>query len=683
MNLKKITFVLMLATTISLGSCNKTSSDSSGSTTTSEITENYLSVSDALALIPEETGYEASERVLVKGVIDNVSNPTYGEMTISDETSSLYVYGTYDASGAIRYGELTEKPTKGDTIYLNALLSNFKGTKQIKSGWINKFDKKEITESDYQSKTISQARDAAKGDLVRINGTVASITYANGKVPDGVILVDETSSIYVYDGVIASSVKIGNTIDVLGEKDYFIAANEADNASKYNYKGSCQLTNARLMSNDNQISEYNNEWIESTTIKEIMEKDPSENITSKIYKVNALVKKSEETGFTNYYFDDLDEKTGSYTYTKCNGSDFTWLDKFDGKICTTYLTAINAKSSATGCIWRFLPITVIDENYKFDLNNATRFVLDYHVLDQFEKVYEANPQKELITTVSSTLLGFEGVNLTYVSSNEEIMKFENVDGKIVFNTLAVGKATVTATATLDGYYTASSTFEIEVREKVEAKGITVKQAIDAPIDTANALTIKGIVGPSVVNKDGFYLIDDSGAIAVVLNNKADFSKISIGNLVSVTGYKDRFKSSSGSYGQLCISKATITANEYGEHTYSTASFIKDKTLSDIINLDVANDEAATMNVYEIEAKITVETTSYSSTIKLVDGNTTGMLYSSGASQYSWLTEYNDGNVYKLEVAPCNWNSKTPFKLCVLSLTDSNGTKIVNSLNFAN
>ena len=38
MNLKKITFVLMLATTISLGSCNKTSSDSSGSTTTSEIT---------------------------------------------------------------------------------------------------------------------------------------------------------------------------------------------------------------------------------------------------------------------------------------------------------------------------------------------------------------------------------------------------------------------------------------------------------------------------------------------------------------------------------------------------------------------------------------------------------------------------------------------------------------------
>ena len=104
MNLKKITFVLMLATTISLGSCNKTSSDSSGSTTTSEITENYLSVSDALALIPEETGYEASERVLVKGVIDNVSNPTYGEMTISDETSSLYVYGTYDASGAIRYG---------------------------------------------------------------------------------------------------------------------------------------------------------------------------------------------------------------------------------------------------------------------------------------------------------------------------------------------------------------------------------------------------------------------------------------------------------------------------------------------------------------------------------------------------------------------------------------------------
>lgn len=49
MNFKKITLILMLATTISLGSCNKTPSDSSGSTTTSEITENYLSVSDAFA----------------------------------------------------------------------------------------------------------------------------------------------------------------------------------------------------------------------------------------------------------------------------------------------------------------------------------------------------------------------------------------------------------------------------------------------------------------------------------------------------------------------------------------------------------------------------------------------------------------------------------------------------------
>ena len=69
MNLKKITFILMLATTISLGSCNKTSSDSSGSTTTSEITENYISVSEALALIPEETGYEASEECLLKALL--------------------------------------------------------------------------------------------------------------------------------------------------------------------------------------------------------------------------------------------------------------------------------------------------------------------------------------------------------------------------------------------------------------------------------------------------------------------------------------------------------------------------------------------------------------------------------------------------------------------------------------
>ena len=97
---------------------------------------------------------------------------------------------------------------------------------------------------------------------------------------------------------------------------------------------------------------YNEDY--EYTIKEIMETPLSENMTTNIFKVNALVKKVPGNGFVNYYFNDIDGVTGSYTYTACNGSDFAWLDEFDGKICTVYLSPMNAKSTTSGCIYRFM-----------------------------------------------------------------------------------------------------------------------------------------------------------------------------------------------------------------------------------------------------------------------------------------------------------------------------------------
>ena len=56
-----------------------------------------------------------------------------------------------------------------------------------------------------------------------------------------------------------------------------------------------------------------------------MEADPKDkNITTEIYKVNALVKEKPGSGFTNYYFFDLDGETGSYAYSQASGADFEW-----------------------------------------------------------------------------------------------------------------------------------------------------------------------------------------------------------------------------------------------------------------------------------------------------------------------------------------------------------------------
>ena len=79
--------------------------------------------------------------------------------------------------------------------------------------------------------SIANARDAEAGTKVKVDGVVAQITYANGMIPAGLILVDNTGSIYVYDNNVASACQIGNTITVQGVKDYWILETELTSVS--------------------------------------------------------------------------------------------------------------------------------------------------------------------------------------------------------------------------------------------------------------------------------------------------------------------------------------------------------------------------------------------------------------------------------------------------------------------
>ncbi len=55
----------------------------------------------------------------VEGVIEEISNSKYGNMTIRDsEGNTLIVYGVNDATGSVMYENLTYKPQVGDTVVL-------------------------------------------------------------------------------------------------------------------------------------------------------------------------------------------------------------------------------------------------------------------------------------------------------------------------------------------------------------------------------------------------------------------------------------------------------------------------------------------------------------------------------------------------------------------------------------
>ena len=669
--------VLLLALALALGcfaGCTTADipSDSTPESSTpasSEPRYQLISIEKALELCGE-AGNITSEKYYIRATVESITNPAYGTMIITDGTHSISVYGT------VGYADMEDKPYKGDEVLLLCILQNYNGSKEVKSAELIELVHPEIQvdESQYTDMSIADARQAAEGAMVKVDGVVAQITYANGQIPSGVILVDDTSSIYIYDGNIAGRTKIGNTITVLASKTWWILADEANNASKFGYKGCCQLESATLVSISNDVKDFDKSWITETTVKEIMDNPVSNDITTKIFKVNALVSKAEGKGFTNYYFNDLDGTTGSYTYTQCNGSDFSWLDKFDGKICTVYLMALNAKASAAGCVYRFLPIAVSDDGYKFDTAKAAEFAVKYYGVGQFQSKYSGNPELEVITSVSSDLLGFENAKLSYSSSDEKVVIFKMVNGKCQMHCLSTGKATVTITGSYGGK-TYKQTIKISAEiAKEEVKAPTVAETIAKNV--GEEVTVKGIVGPSLVNKVGFYLIDDTGLIAV-LTDEATMATVQIGQEVILSGV--RHQNTKGQViGQTCIKDAKIVTNNYGSHAYNTSFFVTDKTLADFYALDINTNYTTT--VFVLKATVNVVEQAYYTSIALTDGDTKVSLYCSSANQYNWLKAYADQEV-TLEVAACNWNDKNYYTGCVLAVRNADGTKTLNELNF--
>ena len=640
-----------------------------------------ITIAEAIEIAKQAGQDGTADRYYIRGEVKTISNPSYGEMTISDGTGEIYVYGTYSHDGALKFSEMDETPVKGDEVLLHCILSTYNDSPQVKNARLIDFITVDVPPSvnpdDYTEMAIVDARDAAVGTLIKVTGVVAQITYANGMKPSGVYLVDGTNSIYVYDGDIAGQVKIGNKITVLGAKDMWILEDEKNSAEKHGYKGCCQLASAILLENDKATNEIDFSWCEEKTVKEIVNTPVTENITTTVYKTTALVKKVPGNGFTNYYFFDLDGKTGNYTYTQCNGSDFAWLDEFDGKICTVYLSPINAKSSMSDCFYRMLPVKVIDEGFEFDLSNTAEHVVEYYGIEQFLSKYTGNPELVVKTNVDSELLGFEGATLTYSSSNTDLAYFEMVEDELVFNVAddAEGYVTITITGTY-GDYTHSKDITIALGAAANIDSITIEEAINTNV--GEIVTVEGIVGPSLVNKDGFYLISQDGVIAVVVNDSSVWEGLAIGQKVIIEGKRDKFNSGNNGYGVTCITNATVVANFYGSHEYSTESFITDKTLDDFYTLD-ANEDHST-EVYVCKGTVVLGGTAYYTNIKLQTPNGKQVtLYCSDSKQYNWLKAY-EGQEITVEIVPCNWNGKSFWAGCVIAVRTDDG-KIYNELNF--
>ena len=645
-----------------------------------------ITVAEALTLCEQFVDSPSPDRYYMIVTIKSVDNPTYGQFTVEDETGSIMLYGTYSEDGALQYSQMGLNLKEGDILLVHTTLQNYKGnTKELQNARLIDHaacpdTAPEINPDDYTLSSIADARLLADGTVVKVQGVVARLTYAFGMKPSGFYLVDGTNSIYVYDSTIAARVSIGNTVVLVGEKDHWILEGEQSSASKFGYTGCNQITNCILVSNDNGNTAPDLSWVTETTVKGIMDTPVTEDITTTIFKVTALVKRVDGSNFINYYIDDLDGYTGSYVYTQCSGSDFAWLDQFDGKVCTVYLSVINAKSNASDCNWRFFPVAVVDEGFTFDTANAPQFAIDYFVKDQFLSSYTANPSLALVTKVSSELLGFENVELTYTSSNSNVADFTtDAEGNLIMNLVDYGTSTITVTATHNGNV-ATWSVTISFSAPVEYEYISVEDAILAEDETI--VTVKGIVGPSLVNKVGFYLMGENGLIAVITTEDI-MTTLSIGDEVIIQGKRELYinPEKSGRFGQTSIVNVEVLVNYYGNHEYNDSYFITGMTAADIKNFDINEDH--TTEVYVMDIVATFYDAGFYTSLTVKDTNGTELkLYMSGAGQYSWMSDYY-GQTITVELAPCNWNDKTDqYRVCILAIILEDGTKIYNTSNWS-
>lgn len=632
-----------------------------------------ITIAKALELCGDE-GNVTTERYYIRGVVESVTNAAYGAMVIKDETGSISVYGTYSEDGSTGYADMEDKPYKGDEVLLYCILQNYNGTKEIKNARLISFKKAQvdIDESKYTQMTIDEVRKAAEGTLVKTTGVVARVTYADGMKPNGFLLVDNTQSIYVYDSDAAQRVQNGNTVTILASRVNWILDTEKENAAKFGYNGCTQLDSVTLLENDGKTdTKFDTSWITENTVKQIVDNPVSTDITTTIFKVNALVTRQDGKGFINYYINDLDGKTGSYTYTQCSGSDFEWLDAFDGKICTVYLCPLNCKSTASGCAYRFLPVAVEDNGFRFDVKNAAEHAVKYYGVDQFQTSYTGNPALELVTSVSSDLLGFQNATLSYASSDSSVI---SIDGNVL-NCHKSGSAVITVTGSHNGItYSEEVTITVEIGQTQIDAG-TVKNAIDANI--GDTVTIKGVIAASLVNQNGFYIIDDTGIIAVLTDTQT-LATLQQGQEIVIQGVRAfDGKKEDSTWCTTCVKDAKVLLNNYGKHEYSSANFITGKTLADFAALDVNVDH--TTEVYVLKATVQYVETSYFTVYKLVDGDTTVTLYSANGKQYSFLKPYADQEI-TIELIPCNWSSRENYPGCILSVITADG-KVYNTLNF--
>lgn len=478
---------------------------------------------------------------------------------------------------------------------------------------------------------LNAVKEAEEGESFLVKGVIAQFQYGyNGKV--GAFIADESGTLYVYGGVdMFDDLEVGQTIEAEGSLTHYLSQQESGAGADIGWLGARQLTATSVTILDSEIRDFPIDSIEELRIRDIVNTDfRDRDLSATIFKVPATIVKVAETGFTNYYFFDLSMDQSVYCYSTMSGSDYSYLDQYDGEShwCYVGVQGLRPRDEA----WRIIPCLIGEETDPLTIEDEATFALD-RLEAQFLETYNQNATITLLS--SDTKL--EGATISY-SANPSSFIEEN-DG--VYSLIIDASETQDITVTIslnyqDNVYTREVTIHIE--ESQEYETITIAEALAA--EEGSVVTIEGVYVRFAANVNALYLSDETGIITV---NYASISidDYTVGETMVFEGTVAKDFFIEGMYDGLnVLQNANLLSHDSNFTAWDKSIVAGDSTVSDLYqnaSLDMIG------KIYRVPGIIRLNQAAYYSNVRIVDPENGSYmnLYCDNASQLSWLDPYMD------------------------------------------
>ena len=223
------------------------------SVTSEAYTVNNLIVTDIQSMTILDFITSGGTRCYLEGIVSNITNTTYGNFDLTDESGTIYVYGCLNAAGeSKKFADLRVK--NGDKIKVIANESSL---------YEGKTQTKDVQYVSHKSAATIEVEDITMevGDKQTISATVtpegASVTYAIKAGSDNCITLNVAEIIATAAGTATIVATIAETADYMGaEKEFTVTVTAVDTRKKAVSPSPFTATSGELNPNDITFASY-------------------------------------------------------------------------------------------------------------------------------------------------------------------------------------------------------------------------------------------------------------------------------------------------------------------------------------------------------------------------------------------------------------------------------------------